>query len=65
MQDLSLAKSILVTGSNKGIGYGILKGLLQKTKDYKLILTSRDKELGGISLNELKTEFPEKKNSLY
>jgi len=65
MQDLSIAKSILVTGSNKGIGYGILKGLLQKNKNYKLILTSRNEELGGISLNELRTEFPEKKNSLY
>ena len=46
-----LVKTILVTGSNKGIGYGILRGLLQKNKSYNLILTSRNEELGNTSLN--------------
>ena len=65
MQNNTLVKPILVTGSNKGIGYGIIRGLLQKNNPYKLILTSRNEDLGKNSLNQLKSEFPEKQDYLY
>lgn len=58
-------KTIIVTGSNKGIGYGIIKGLLQKQNEYNLILTSRNKQLGIKSLEDLKIEYPEKSHRLY
>ena len=58
-------KTVLVTGSNKGIGFGIIRGLLQKQKDYNLILTSRNVELGMKSYLKLQAEFPEKSSKLF
>jgi len=54
--------SILVTGSNKGIGYGIIKSLLEKahnsqTPKYKIILTSRDEQRGKETIELLKNNF--------
>ena len=41
-------KIVLVTGSNKGIGYGIIETLLEKKSNLKIILTSRNEDLGKI-----------------
>jgi len=54
--------SILVTGSNKGIGFGIIKSLLEKahntqTPKYKIILTSRDEQRGKETIETLKNNF--------
>jgi len=54
--------SILVTGANKGIGYGIVKMLLEKAHlsnvyRYKIILTSRDEQRGLETIEKLKVQF--------
>ena len=51
-----LTKTIVVTGANKGIGYGIVKGLLKsgKSQDARIILTSRNVDLGKKTFNELR-----------
>ena len=38
----SSQKILLVTGSNKGIGYAILEGLLKEKSQLRMILTSRN-----------------------
>jgi NAD(P)-dependent dehydrogenase (short-subunit alcohol dehydrogenase family) len=58
-------KTILVTGSNKGIGYGILRGLLLKDRDYNLILTARDEERGNESFRKLTEEFKNKSDKIF
>jgi NAD(P)-dependent dehydrogenase (short-subunit alcohol dehydrogenase family) len=55
-------QTILVTGANKGIGYGIVKSLLEKAHNlniykYKIILTSRDEIRGKETIEKLKTLF--------
>jgi len=62
---ISTIKTILVTGSNKGIGFGILRGLLQKDTQYNLILTSRSEERGMESFKKLSDEFPEKADKIF
>ena len=48
-------KIFLVTGANKGIGYGIVNGLLkQNMKDNIIILSSRNEQLGIEAVNRLK-----------
>ena len=39
-------KIILITGSIKGIGYGIIDALLKKKSNLRIILTSRNEILG-------------------
>jgi NAD(P)-dependent dehydrogenase (short-subunit alcohol dehydrogenase family) len=58
-------KTILVTGSNKGIGFGILRGLLLKEREYNLILTARDEERGKTSYQKLVDEFPNKADKIF
>ena len=62
---ISKSKIILVTGSNKGIGYGIIEGLLKKKSNYRIILTSRNEELGKKSYNKLKEQYPYSKETLF
>ena len=50
-------KTILITGGNKGIGFGMIHGLFKKGNPNKFILTSRNEELGKDSVNKLITEF--------
>ena len=58
-------KILLVTGSNKGIGYAILEGLLKEKSKLRMILTSRNEKLGQTSLNSLISKYPEAKSQLY
>ena len=55
----NIQKIILITGANKGIGFGLAKGLL-KQSNHKIILTSRDESRGKESLRLLEEEFPNK-----
>ena len=58
-------KIVLVTGSNKGIGYGIIEILLQKKSNLRIILTSRNEDLGKKSFYKLLTKYPYSKDYFY
>ena len=58
-------KIVLVTGSNKGIGYGIIETLLEKKSNYRIILTSRNEDLGKKSFNKLLGQFPYSKDYFF
>ena len=48
------SKIVLITGSNKGIGFGIAKLLLERASEFsKIILTARNPELGLAARAEL------------
>jgi len=52
-------KNILITGSNKGIGYGIAEEILNspQLQNYRVILTSRNIELGHKAFKSLSTKY--------
>jgi carbonyl reductase 1/carbonyl reductase 3 len=58
-------KVVVVTGSNKGIGYGIIETLLEKKSNLKIILSSRNEELGKKSFEILSVKYPESKDHFY
>ena len=58
-------KIVLVTVSNKGIGYGIIETLLEKKSNLRIILTSRNESLGQNSFNKLLKQFPYSKNYFF
>lgn len=59
---MNARKTLLITGANRGIGYGILKNLIKKSQEnfpYNIILTSRTSEKSLEAISSLKKEFPE------
>ena len=58
-------KIVLVTGANKGVGYGIVEILLEKKSNLRIILTSRNKILGKEAFNKLLKKFPYSKDYFY
>ena len=50
-------KTILVTGANKGIGYGIVRKLLRDYSDTCLLLGSRDVQRGENAVKTLIEEL--------
>lgn len=60
MINTSSKKTILVTGSNKGIGYAILEALLQKEEDFNLIMSTRTLSNGEKAIAELQEAYPSK-----
>ena len=46
-------RTIIVTGANKGIGYGIIKALANISNNDKILLTSRNRELGERAKNDI------------
>ena len=58
-------KIVLITGSNKGIGYGIIEALLKKKANLRIILTSRNESLGKKSYNQLLDKYPFSKNDFF
>lgn len=47
------AKSIIVTGSNKGIGYGIVEGLAKNAESWRIYMACRNLELANQSKKQL------------
>ena len=62
---MSSKKLVLITGSNKGIGYGIIEVLLKKKANLRIILTSRNESLGKKSYNQLLDKYPFSKNDFF
>ena len=57
---LSRPKLLLITGANKGLGYGIVSSLISNHKrlNYHIILACRDHERGQKAINTLLTSNP-------
>lgn len=49
-------RTLLITGANKGIGFGIVDKLFSETTPYDIILTSRDIKLGEAAIEKLKAK---------
>ena len=62
---MSSKKIVLITGSNKGIGFGIIEALLKKKSDLRIILSSRNESLGMKSYNQLLQKYPFAKNDFF
>lgn len=58
-------KVVLITGSNRGIGYGIIEGLLEKKSKLRIIMSARNDELGQAAYNELCEKYPEEKDHFF
>ena len=62
---MSSKKIVLITGSNKGIGYGIIEALLKKKSKLRIVLTSRNESFGLASYNQLLQKYPFSKNDFF
>lgn len=58
-------KIVLITGGNRGIGYGIIESLLEKKTKLKVILTARNDSLGHKAYDTLCTTYPDEKDHFY
>jgi len=56
---MDLKRTIIVTGSNKGIGYSIVKKLLQENPTYELIMAVRTIANGEAAIKELNQAIPD------
>lgn len=54
----SKAKSIIVTGSNKGIGYGIVEGLAKHPESWKIYMACRNLENANQARDQLIAKYP-------
>lgn len=53
-------RNVIVTGSNKGIGFAIAENLASKD-NWNIIMAVRNLELGEVAKNEIQTKFPNAK----
>jgi len=53
------SKKVLITGCNKGLGYGILKNLLMRPEKHTFIMAIRDLANGKKAIEELSKDIPD------
>ncbi len=58
MDSQTSPRKIVVTGSNKGIGYSIIETLLASATPYELILAARNPTLGEKAVETLRAKYP-------
>ena len=58
-------RTAIITGANKGIGFGIAKKLCSPRYAYKVILTSRNVKRGEAAMAEILERYPESKERLF
>jgi len=51
-------RTIVITGSNKGLGYSIIEILLKESTPYTIILAARNPDLGQKAAEELRSKYP-------
>lgn len=49
-------KTVIVTGSNKGIGYWIIASMMKQKLPYNIIMCSRSQENGNLAISELTSQ---------
>ena len=57
-------RTIIVTGSNKGIGYGIVEGLCQQSPIPRVIMAVRNQGRGDKAREQLEAKYPKAKGQL-
>ncbi len=62
--DQSQRKTLLITGANKGLGYGTVEKLLSESTPYNIILTSRNTSLGEKAVSTLREKYPSSTSTL-
>ncbi|KAF2014439.1 NAD(P)-binding protein [Aaosphaeria arxii CBS 175.79] len=55
---------VVVTGANTGLGYAIVKGLLESSKTYHIYLGSRSAQKGDEAVKKVCGEVPESKSTV-
>ena len=60
----SSRRNVLITGSNKGIGYSIVETLLAGEKSYDFIATARNTKLGEEAVSTLTKKYPKSTSTL-
>ncbi|KAF2096024.1 NAD(P)-binding protein [Rhizodiscina lignyota] len=58
------AKLALITGGNTGLGYEIVKALVQSSKSYTILLCGRSIQKAQDAIKELQSEFPNSQSTL-
>ena len=56
-----ISKNLIITGSNRGLGYALTKMLCQKALPHNIIMTARDISKGQEKLLKLQEKYPNAK----
>ena len=59
---MQASKVLVVTGANKGLGYGIIEGVMKLGLQYQIVLCSRDQSNGEKAIASLIQKYPSYKN---